>query len=259
MTPTDVCNIALAEIGQRVQIASFNDGTPAANVARLFYTPKLQMLARSAPWDSFRGQIALTLIKAAVINGTLSADPPPSPFAFQYQYPDDCLKARFLIPTLTSQPGTAVPLTTAPNLQIRSANLPTAIPFVVATVKDDRGNDNKVILTNLGLAQLIYTRDVTQNPDEWDSLFLAAATALLGSYFINALARNQAQFNSQVAVAKNIIDQARVASANESISTSDHIPDWLQVRGRQAVPWGLGGGWGAGGFDACTFADGLSY
>lgn len=261
-SPVNICNIALAECGNRVSISDFDDGTPAADVAALFYTPKMQMLARTAPWDSFRAQATLTLLKATIIDGVVSDDPPPQPWGYMYQWPSDCLKARFLLPTLpTVAAGT--PLTTSPNSALLTPTPPTAIPFVVATSLDANNNPIKVILTNLVQAQLVYTRDLTQVPDLWDSLFTTAATATLAAYFINALARNSADYMTQVQIAKDAIAAARAASANEAINSADHLPDWTAVRMQSAVPWA----WNATGpngviseaWDYAQFPGGLSF
>lgn len=261
--PVDVCNLGLAEIGNRIQIASFNDGTAASKTAALFYTPKMQMLSRSANWDSFRAQIPLTLLKATVVNGQLSNYPPPQPWAYEYAWPSDCLKARFIQPTLNAPGSSNPPLTTAPNVYIPAPGAPTGIPFVVATDVDALNNPIKVILTNLPNAQLIYTRDLTQVPDLWDALFLAGATALLASYFISALARDKEQMAQQVQVCKSVIDQARAANGNEAISSVDHYPDWMMVRYQSAVSWAWNQQGPNGvvftGWDQCAFPDGQSY
>lgn len=268
MTPTEVANLALAEIGNRVPITSFSDGSPAANAAALFYTPKTQMLLRTANWDFARaGATPLTLWKSLLTaSGQISATPPPQPWQYSYLYPTDCLKMRFVQPTLqNAAPGT--PLTTAPAPVWGAPPVPTAIPFVIGTDFDASGNPIRTILCNIPSAQAVYTRDLSEFPDLWDPLFLAGETALLGSYFINALARNAAQMNQQVATAKAVIDQARAANANESISTVDHTPDWMRVRTMSSPLWawnyvGPTGayGWGGwGGWDACTFPDGTFY
>lgn len=267
MTPTDVANLALAEIGNRVQISSFTDGSPAGNAAALFYTPKTQMLLRTANWDFARaGATPLTLWKQLLTStGAISASPPPQPWQYSYLYPSDCLKVRFIQPTIQQvAPGT--PLTTAPAPVYGAPPVPTAIPFVIGTDFDASGNPIKTVLCNVPYAQVVYTRDLSQYPDLWDALFLAGETALLGSYFINALARNAAQMNQQIAAAKAVIEQARAANANESISSIDHTPDWMRVRMMTAVPWAwnnlgpngaYGGSWG--GWDACGFPDGTFY
>ncbi len=262
MDVVTVCNLGLAEVGGRVQISSLNENSTQANTAKLFYTPKVQMLMRAAPWDSLRATIALTQLKAAVVNGVASASPPPQPFLYEYAWPSDCLKARFLMPTQNA-PLAGTPLTTSPDAVVGYSTPVTNIPFVVATDYDTTGNPIKVILTNLPSAQLVYTRDLSQVPDLWDSLFLTAATALLGAYFINALARDKTQYGEQVTVAKGAIDAARAANGNESISNIDHFPDWLQIRSTSAVPWAwnTGGPGGApwAGWDACEMPGGLWY
>lgn len=259
-------NLALSEIGQRVLINSLNDTSPAGVAAKVNYTPRVQMLLRAASWDFARAQAPLTVFKQALVNGTLSNNPPPQPWLFSYLWPSDCLKARFVVPTIPLQPS-GTPLTTAPNPIARVPPVPTGIPFVIGTDITVSGNSTspvKVILTNLPLAQLVYTRDLSQLPDQWDSLFLTATSALLGAYFINALARNKAQFDDQVALSKSLLDQARVANGNEGIGSVDHRPDWLAARstgGYWAGSYGANAaGWGAGvEFDSVTFPGGLRY
>jgi hypothetical protein len=261
-SPVSLVNQALSLIGQQVQIFSFDDNTPAAKAASLNYTQVVQMVMRSAPWDRLRAQIALTQLRATVINGVTTDDPPPAPWNFEYAYPSDCLKARFLQPTpLPVEAG--VPLTTAPNAALAVSGLPTNIPFVVGTDKDAGGNPISIILTQLPQAQLIYNRDLSQVPDLWDSLLTSGVIATLGAYLINALARDSAQMTQQIGMAKNILDTARAASANESISNADHSPDWINIRMAGSVAWG----WNRGGPNGvveswagtCAFPDGQWY
>lgn len=260
MTPVDVCNLALSEIGQRVIIASFSDKAPAAAAAALHYTPRVQMLLRSAQWDFARATIILTQWKAALIDGATSSNPPAQPFAYAYLYPPDCLKARFIMPTIAVEPP-GVPLTTASTPAARFGRALTRAPFVVgADVSANAAGASpvKIIQTNLPKAQLVYTRDLSQTPDMWDSLFLSAATALLGAYFLNALARNKAQYDDQVAMSKSLIDQARVANGNEDISSIDMMPDWLRVR--RSGGWsGSDGAWGGSLYEPVVYPGGLSY
>ncbi|HVB17299.1 MAG TPA: hypothetical protein VNF04_12240, partial [Stellaceae bacterium] len=140
-------NIALAEIGSRVQINSLADATTEAKTANLMVLPKLRMLARTAIWDSFRAQIALTVLKQAVVNGEVSANPPPQPWMQEYAYPSDCLKFRFIRPTvnLTQVQN----LTTNTNQVYPYPKAPNARPFVVATDYDANNNPIKVILANI--------------------------------------------------------------------------------------------------------------
>lgn len=262
MEPVQVCNIALAEIGSRILLNSLTDNSPQAVVANTFYQPKIQMLLRSANWDFARAQRTLTTWKQATVNGVASATPPPQPWLFSYLYPPDCLKARFILPTMpVAAPGT--PLTTTPTNLAYPPPVPTAIPFVPGTDVDVTGNPIRVILTNLQAAQLIYTRDLSQIPDTWDPLFMSAATAFLASYFINALARNAAQYQAQVAIAKSVLDQARQANGNEALNSIDRTPDWMAARRSSGINWGWNSStpaWGyGGGWDQAQFPCGLTY
>lgn len=267
MTPVQVVNLSLSEIGQRIFINALTDNSPAAQVAQINYTPRIQALLRAAKWDFARKQVTLTQYKAAVINGSPSANPPPQSWQFEYLRPPDCLMARFLLPTALIQPTTP-PLTTAPNNVAWVPPAPTGIPFVIGSDLDAQGNPISVIFTNLALAQLVYTADLSQTPDLWDGLFLSAATSYLGCYLIQALARNQAQYQSQVAQTKGLMDQARVQNGNEGIGSIDHKPDWLRARMTQGFgSWGQwagygyggGGGWGGLSFPGDGGGDGLRY
>jgi hypothetical protein len=170
---------------------------------------------------------------------------------------------RFMLPTVPVQPP-GVPLTTTPNQTAWVAPAPTGIPFVMGTDFDASGNPIEVILTNLAQAQGVYTRDLSQFPDLWDPLFLSAATAYLGCYFINALARNEAQYNQQAAATKGFVDQARVINGNEQIGSIDRTASWIAARQTRGVNWAWNSGgpgsmyYGAG-WDSLGLPDGLTF
>jgi hypothetical protein len=233
MGPTDVCNVALTQIGIQAQVSSINpsDGSAEGDAASQLYTPKIQSLMRAANWNFCRFQKELTLLRAVVINGEQSNDPPPKPWLYEYLLPPDCLRARFILPYYnTAADATSVPLTTAEYLSpIWVPNV--AVPFIVALDKDLKGNPQKVILTNQKRAILVYSLDLSQHPDLWDPQFYDAATAFLGSWFINALARNQNQLTSMISITRDIVASARVTDGDEGPSNADHLPDWMQVRG----------------------------
>lgn len=260
----NVVNLALLEMGNRVQINSLNDNNPAANAASLFYTPKTQALLRAAPWAFCRKQALLTQYKASLVNGVVSTDPPPQPWNFEYLRPADCLRARFLVPFLSQTDSGSVPLTTAPNFVYPAACADTRTPFVDAMDTDANGNPIKVILTQLPQAQLVYTVDLSQFPDMWDAMFLSAETAYLASYFLNALAGDRTAMAQQIVIAKGLLDSARAMNASESITSMDHTPDWMIARAGgfgNPAPWapGFAGGFFNSGWDACSFPNGLSY
>jgi hypothetical protein len=183
-------------------------------------------------------------------------NPPPQPSLYSYLMPVDCLSTRFLMTTLPAT-TTGVPLMTNANAILMPMSLTTDSDYVPATDIDANGNPIKVILTNVPQAQLVYTRDLSQTPDSWDALFLSAASAYLGTYFINALARNRAQLQDQIAMTKNILDEARSENGNEGITAIDMSVDWMVARGVTG-PWP----WNARGttqYQPLSFPGGASY
>lgn len=260
MTPTDIANIALAEGQTRTQINGFPpiDNSPAAVAAALFYTPKTRALLRAAPWAFCRRQENLTLLRSYE---DTPSDPPPQPFRYQYLWPSDCLRFRFLLQhqTVTTS-GT--PFTSAPQGVVTPAYANTAVPFVEA-MDNNSGSPRRTLLTNMSNAMGVYTADLSQKPDMWDPMFLSAETAMLASYFIMQLAGDRALMTTQINVATSVLGSARGMNGNESISNVDHVPDWLMARTRV----GLGGYWnnygnGVGigqGWDAFSFPNGLTY
>ncbi len=174
-----------------------------------------------------------------------------------YAFPSDALKVRFLIPYVTPT-AAGTPLTTGEQANGPNLSPNTGIPFVIG---NDGTPPRKVLLTNLSQALIVYTSDLSQLPDMWDSLFLQAATSLLGSYFTSALARNVPQMQQQIGAAKMALDQARGGNGNESISNVDRIPDWIAARAGLSAYYGNGGPANANycAYDQLAFPSGLFY
>lgn len=241
MDPVTVVNMALAAIGSQSSISSIGppDTSTESLCAALFYQPKIDALHRAAHWNCTRFQDYLTLAKAAVgtpenPDGSLPA--PPIPWLYEYVYPVDCLQARYIVP-IVPNPAVNPPFTTAQTTApIFWGGAP--IKYVVATDTNDQGRLMRVILTNMRQAQLVYTKRIT-DPNMWDPHFLDAAQAFLAANFVNPLARNKSLLNDQVAIASDLIRQARVSDGNESLTNQDVVPDFIAVRSN-------GGGWGPG-------------
>lgn len=227
-SPVEVVNIALAEIGVQKSISSFTDNSTEAKVAKLLYKPKIEALMRAARWNCARKQDNLTLLKAISINGVTSDTPPPRPWFYEYAYPSDCLQARYLIPDVLNTGEINPPLTTADNLAPYAWGVG-SIPFAVANDQIDT-RPTRVILTNLQNAILVYTFYI-EDPTQWDPQFMAAATSFLGAWFVNALGRNRALAGDQGAIAREMVAAARITDGNEGVTTADHSPDWIRIRG----------------------------
>lgn len=228
----DVSNRALAQAGSREQIASFTEGSVASINCNLLYQPTFEQLGRCANWNCLRGQAGLTLLKAAQgtpQNQTGNTLPiPPQPWLYEYLLPSDCLRVRFLLPTFLPQAG-SVPIFPTPSALAPTLMPRQEIPFVVAT-DIVSGSRTKVILTNLALAQAVYTID-EPNPDFWDSEFQAGYVAALAAFLIPPLNLNMGLLSLQIKIADKIIAEARSTDGNEGIISQNREASWIVARG----------------------------
>lgn len=261
VSPVDICNIALQEIGAQATVSQIDpsDGSTEGDACSIIYTPKIRALHRAAHWNFARKQLALTQLKATIINGVVSTSPPPIPWLYEYAYPSDCIKARYIIPysnPLDGQP--AVPFTTGMSSLPLFQSSP-SVPFIIGTDTDTHNNTIRVILTNHSQALLVYTADYSQLPDLWDPHFASAADAYLGAWLVNALVRSRELWKDQMALVKEVVNEARVSDGNEGPQSVDHLPDWMRVRGTLGAS-----GWYFDnqcyyGWDAIGFPSGASF
>lgn len=121
-------------------------------------------------------------------------------------------------------------------------------------------NSRRVVLTDVSSAQFVYTALVAE-PDLWDDLFQEGLVATLAARVaLTVLVDEKADMNvqakqrqaalavraQQIAIAKEAVTQARVASANEAgfPQTVANTPDWLRARRAGGYSRGWGWGWG---------------
>lgn len=265
MNPVDLCNIALGQISARTQITGLNPPSPGNNIAAQAASSLYQLQAdavfRAAHWNSARKQSTLTLLKAQI--GTLenragALPSPPIPWLYEYAYPDDCLKVRFVIPS-PDLPATATPLMTNVGVSFQPL-VRTGLPFVPAVDTDQKGNQIRVILTNACRSQAVYTARI-DNVDLWDPMLQNAVIGALGAWLCSPVSGSDEKKKLAVAMASGLIQQARISDGNEGITSTDHIPDWMQVRntGSNFLGWDIPGGGFMAGWDSWTGADGVSY
>lgn len=270
-SPADICNLALDAISAKVTISGINPPIPAqslaAQVASRAYQLQLEAVLCAANWNDGRFEDNLEMIAAA--QGTpenpdgTALPVPPYPWRYAYAYPTDCIRLRFVM-TPPQSPESAVPIMTNAVVNPANAYPVSSAPFVVGLMKDTNGNKIKVILSNVQNAIGVYTARA-DDPDLWSPLFKQAVIAALAAWFVNPIARNKDMMAEKTAMAANIITSARVADANEGVTSTDHLPDFLAIRG---IGGGMFGGadgtvMGAAGlaapWDAWLGPDGISY
>ena len=120
----DIVNLALQTIGTRttVSTAQLNaNSTNEAIQANIAYATLRDQLLRMAPWSCAFRTANLTYITSA--NGTpentspattlWAPGQPPPPYAYEYQYPIDCLLACWVTPNTATGFAGGIPITTA--------------------------------------------------------------------------------------------------------------------------------------------------
>lgn len=223
MDEASICNMALGEIGSRTLIEALNDSSTAARQCALFYTITRQQLLRAAPWGFARRTVTLTSL------GLATDDPNvvPYPWMAMYAYPADCLGMRYILP---------------PPLPPASGDAPdVSSTFVVPWCPPSRSwrylkaNDTSVdpsrtvILSNVVEALGVYTADVS-DPDLFDPLFVKAFVQAMAANLVMPMSGNVSLKSGFVNLAKDALTEARARDGNESITTSDHVPDWIATR-----------------------------
>src|SRR3974390_1279073 len=120
----DIVNLALQSLGTRTTVTAAElaaGGSNEAIQANICYDVVRQDLLRMAPWDCGFNTTTLTLITAAqgTPENTSPATPlwlkgqPAPPWAYEYQYPVDCLRACWIVPQYATGFAGGVPITTA--------------------------------------------------------------------------------------------------------------------------------------------------
>lgn len=295
---SSVANQALDAIGWPEVLGDLQDGSHHAQIMLRAYRNCLQQLLRAANWNFARKSAPLLLLADSSGNTPLVGTVVPNPnFIYEYAYPVDCVKARFVPWNLKNQADTAPP----GNIAIPQTPLVTGLgnfPAMVGRIQPARflvasdfnylpqtnpiswetqgisPQSRTVILTNVREAVLVYTA-LMLYPSIWDSLFRAALVAYLASEVALPIwSKTDKKFglevrNAQAEIVRAKVTEARLVDGNESLSTSDIRVDWMDARRSGGVGgangWG-GAGWGGGGdgvfgygYDQLSLANGAVF
>lgn len=275
-TPAGIANQAMdAIMWPENRLGDLEEGTTEAQICLRSYGECIKQLLRAAPWDFARKQAPLTLLADASGNTPLVGTIVPRGWIYEYAYPDDCAKMRFIpanfanlasnIPAGNIEISPAPPVNGLAVQPIGMRVVPTR--FLVASdtnypiqggpqpwdVPGVSPQGRVVVLSNVREAQAVYTGTMVY-PSMWDSLFRSALVAYLASEIAGPLwARKDvktgiAMRDHQIPIVMSKVKEARLTSANEGISTSDLAVDWMRTR-RSGGGWsgGMGGGYGSDG------------
>lgn len=294
--PSDIGNQSLDAIGWPRQIGDLEDGTREGNIINRAYMQDLMQLLRSAHWDFARKTSGMLLLADASGNTPNVGTLVPQPWLYEYAYPTDCMKARFVPNNYTNQ-AVAVPANNIQiplNVPLTGAQSVVGVPprvrparFQVATdfnYPPQQGQDTSnvqgvspqgrtVILTNVRNASLVYTA-LMLYPSVFDPLFRAALVAYIAAEVALPIwTEKDRKFGLQVRteqinIVKAKVQEARTMDGNEGTYSSDIAVDWLNFRNSGGAwnGWGSGadgagggpGSWGMG-WDGLSLPDGSTF
>jgi len=296
----DIANQALDAIGWLNTIGDLQDGSREARLLLRHYAPTVEEISRAAHWNFARKQQQLILLQDATQQSAApvgTGTPGMGLWIYEYAWPVDCLKARYVPVTGSinppvpngniSTPSTATTTLPAPWPVARTLPAPflvttDLVPVVTGAITNwdsypdlsgtqgQTYNQQTVILTNQQNATLVYTA-LIDSPQLWDPLFRQAVIQVLAAkcaspLWISKEPKLALPMRAQcIEAAKKALDAARVADGNEAPANTNRNAQWIQG----SVSGGRGGyGWAGGydgpgylwnGWEASPFPDGSAY
>ena len=163
MSSIDICNLALAHIGDESNVTSIAppDGSVQAAHCSRFYPIALSQILERHAWSFATTRISLALTGTA-----------PSEWDYQYAYPTNCVKVLKILP----YEGTSDDITEE---------------FQVESLADG----TRVIMTNTELATCRYILNVTDT-SKFTPAFTVAFSWLLASYLAGPITKDLAKKES---------------------------------------------------------------
>lgn len=178
----NIVNMSLDAIGYSKHISEFYEGSPAARVALEVFAQTRDELIQSGDWTFAFAEVNLNL------NGQL----PVSPWAYEYSYPPDCVRIRYIKPGVVA--GGALRDNDPQPVLFRSFN--------------DQRIPAQAILCDVNPAALVYSRSIT-DPSQWDDGFTQAYIAALAEKLAFGLAVQAEIIKARVGLSARDIEAGR--------------------------------------------------
>lgn len=205
-----ISNMALSNIGTRSNIESFSEASAEAAQCLLWYDYARKQTLEAFDWNFARKRIILALDSDAA---------PSEEWAFRYQYPQDCLRARRIV-----NPYGVIAASVFDNLS--TGNLTDAPPFDVELSEDGM---RKTIVTDVEQAKLVYTFDQTVE-DSFEPLFVKCLAHLIGSYIAYTLTAKEDVMTTQYKLYEETLGFASMVNANEQVGRAPREAEWIRGR-----------------------------
>lgn len=205
----DICNLALAHLGDDANIASIDppEATPQAAHCARFYPIALNELLEQHAWSFATKRVTLALL----------ADTPPPTWLYVYALPSDHLNAQRLLNPVDWPAQDTLPPMWLEDCQI---NRPLVSPdndaqtFVIETL----ASGAQVIYSNIKDAILVYTAKVV-DPTKFSGLFVTTLSYKLASYVGGPLTKDPKLVMTMIQAAATY--QAKAEASDASSRRSD--------------------------------------
>lgn len=208
---TNICNIALRRVRTDTIDDFDTDTSEQANDCRLFYDIQRRKLLRQFDWNFTKRTRALTLKSTQ-----------PDEWTYAYDYPNECLKAQYIIPPESSRNVVTTTGISTPRLQFDR------IPFEII---NDASDGEKMIVTDYQDAYLAYTYDAS---DEtlFDPLFEDALEWFLAIDLAIPYGGDSGRYYREEAIKgfNGAIQVAFAQAANEQEDGRPRMPREMQAR-----------------------------
>lgn len=193
---TNICNLALQQMGRSTRIASLAETTTEAGpICALQYPISRDAVLRAFPWNFAATRATLTA----------HAEAPDFEFDNYYKLPSDYLWLRKIIDAYDE-------------------------PYKVERFSSSSSGVIKVIATNLGSPiYIIYTARVTE-PTEFESLFIQTLAAHIAANIAIPLTETRAKANDLWQAYRAKLQEARSVDSQED--SADPFPQGSWVDGR---------------------------
>lgn len=190
-----IANMALGRIGQSVAIESLTESTTAARVCNTYYVPSRDFVLRAFNWPFARETFTLNQL----------GEDPTDDWAYYYQVPADCIKARKIVSGTRRNPA-------GPKFHIAESAA------------------GKVLYTDEGSPVVLEYTKLMTDPTYFDADFASALAWRLASEIALPLTRDPSAGSG---AANNFQIELAIAAANagnEQIPDEDPESEFIRLR-----------------------------
>ncbi len=199
MNKTQICNMALANIGSTNTIASIDDGSNEANVLKGQWDAAVDHLLEAHEWTFATVRRALSLSGIA-----------PDEWAYSYALPSDCLTPLWVQDSLKTR---------LPDKQIK---------FKVE-VDPDPEQRRRLLFTDQGEAVLVFVYRVVET-GRWTQHFTDALAWYLAMKIAPAFAKKRETFMDAAKMYYTSLNEARAHDANSYPANPPDSTPFIEAR-----------------------------